>query len=277
MAVRIVEMGNDVVIVNGRHGYFIVNRNDRFIGQSLIKYGEYVEAEWNMLSQYCSADGVVIDIGANIGAHTVPMARLVGAGGTVLAVEPNPAVFNQLCGNLAVNGIYNVRALNIALGEKREIFNIPSIDYGSKGNFGALSLPQWRETQGGTPVLAFPLDEIVSLHRVDLIKIDVEGMEASVIRGAKRIIASNRPVMYVENDRVERSMELIELLHDIKYEMWWHMPHSFNQKNWFSSGIDGYDHCVSLNMLCVPVEKSVEYPVNGLEKVRNSEDHPWRR
>src|SRR6185295_17083394 len=127
-------------LVRGRHGLFIANPNDLYIGRSLIHYGEFSELEWRLLGRLCAPGDIVAEIGANIGAHTVALARTVGVHGEVLAVEPQPEIYRTLCANAMLNGLANVTALACGCGERTETLRIPDYDHGYAANFGSISL-----------------------------------------------------------------------------------------------------------------------------------------
>jgi len=106
-------------------------------------------------------------------------------------------------------------------------------------------------------------------------KIDVEGMECMVLRGGKATIARQRPTMYIENDRVERSRELIELLWAYSYDLYWHITQYYNEKNYY--GVQGniYGNTSSFNMLCIPRDKGPR--VQGLPLITDACMHPLAR
>src|SRR5262245_2266954 len=88
---------------NCRHGRMLYNINDRFIGASLHAYGEYSEEEIDLFKQIVRAGDIVIEVGANIGAHTVWFSKETAqGGGRVVAFEPQRLVFQTLCANLAL-------------------------------------------------------------------------------------------------------------------------------------------------------------------------------
>src|SRR5690606_28828206 len=93
-----------------RHGPMLFNKRDLYVGRSLATYGEFSEAEIGLFRQILRPGGVVVEAGANIGAHTVPLARMVGESGAVVAFEPQRLQFQLLCANLALNGMINVFA-----------------------------------------------------------------------------------------------------------------------------------------------------------------------
>jgi hypothetical protein len=92
-----------------REGAMIYNINDRYIGRALDKYGEISHDEVLFLQQLIRPGMTVLDLGANIGLLTVPVARLVHPGGKVIAFEPQRIVYQMLCGNLALNAIESLR------------------------------------------------------------------------------------------------------------------------------------------------------------------------
>ena len=93
-----------------RHGRLMYLLNDAYIGRSLDVYGEYSEGEIDLFRQLLRPGDVAIDVGANIGALTVGMARLVQPGGAIVAFEPQRTIFDILCNNLRLNSLANVTA-----------------------------------------------------------------------------------------------------------------------------------------------------------------------
>ncbi len=93
-----------------RRGPMLFNRFDRYVGGSLARYGEFSPGELAAFRQIVPEGGVVVEVGANIGAHTVALPRLVGAAGVVVAFEPPRIAFQALCANLALNQCANVHA-----------------------------------------------------------------------------------------------------------------------------------------------------------------------
>jgi hypothetical protein len=84
-----------------RHGMMLYNVHDLYVGRSLDQYGEFSQGEIDLFGQILKPGQVVLDVGANIGAHTLWFAQTVGPSGTVLAFEPQRIVFQALCANLA--------------------------------------------------------------------------------------------------------------------------------------------------------------------------------
>jgi FkbM family methyltransferase len=261
-------------LVRGRHGLFIANPNDIYIGRSLIHYGEFSELEWQMLARLCGPDDIVAEVGANVGAHTVALAKAVGGRGEILAVEPQPKIYRMLVANAMLNGLANVTALQYGCGERAETLRIPDFNHGREVNFGGISLRGHAEATATVPIEVKKLDELLRPRtRLGLLKIDVEGMEAEVLRGAADAIAVFRPILYVENDRADKSPELIELIGKLGYRMWWHMPPLFNPENYFGSRDNLLGPAVSLNMLCLHASRGAA-AAGGLAEVTDPSRHP---
>lgn len=242
-------------IVTARHGMLLVNLQDHFIGQAIAAYGEYSETELNMILQYLPAGRDVVEIGANMGSHSLPLAKVAATQGRrLMAIEPQPVIFQQLCANLAINHIHNAIALNMACSESASNLYFSRQDYSAVGNFGGVAL-RLQGKADDERIAAQPLDELLdNSWDVGLLKIDVEGMERVVLLGAQQTISRCRPVIYLENDQPDKSRALIEQLWQIGYKIWFHLPPLFNPDNYAQRAENMYDDKVSINMLCLPEE-----------------------
>jgi FkbM family methyltransferase len=237
--------------------------HDYYIGGALERYGEYSHLELELLLRYLKPGDVVVEAGANIGCHTLPIAQVVGASGRVLAFEPQRILNQMLCANLALNAVWNVFAERAAVGAVAGEIGVPPIDYSEPGNFGGVSLGVGAET-----VQVRTIDEF-HLKRCDLIKIDVEGMELDVLKGAAGTIRRLRPTLYVENDRAEKSEALVRYLDELDYDLWWHLPPLFNPQNFKRDRDNVYsvNECpvVSLNMLCIHKRRAASVDLARVE------------
>jgi FkbM family methyltransferase len=150
-------------------------------------------------------DGIVLDIGANLGTFCVPLAKKVSKH-TYHAFEPQRIIHYQLCANTFINGLDNVHCHNFGLSDKEERLMLTMPDYASEGNIGAFSIDkevrdnEYECTTEGRKesMVVFTLDS--GAHKnVRLIKIDVEGHELEVIKGGiKTIKANNYPPIIFE-------------------------------------------------------------------------------
>ena len=179
-------------------------------------------------------------------------------------------MFQTLCANLALNGVMNVNCRCAALGEAGGSITIPPVDYNVAENFGGVPLGVG---PAGETTAVVTLDGY-NLSACDFIKIDVEGMEAAVIRGAKKTIEKFHPILYVENDRADRSAELIGLLQSLGYNLYWHTPLLFNRNNFYQNPVNEFGDVVSANML--GIHSSMPSDIGGLRKVEGPESS-WRK
>jgi len=245
-----------------REGYVVYNSNDVYIGRAIETYGEYGEIEADFLRRLLRPGAVVIEAGANMGTHTQVLSRVVGPSGFVYAYEPQRIVFQTLCANLALNSMVNVDARCAAVGAKAGYVLIPDFDYAREGNFGGIEISKFPE---GRKVPKVTLDADLELTRLDLIKIDVEGMELDVLKGAEQLLQQFAPALYVENDRKEKSEALICYLLAANYQLFWHIPPLFNPNNFYENRENVYGHVVSVNMLCLP--RNGKHSITGLEEI----------
>jgi FkbM family methyltransferase len=249
-----------------RNGPMLYNKYDIYMGGSLQKYGEFSVGEQEIFAQIVRSGALVVEVGANIGAHTVELARLAGRDGEVHAFEPQRIVFQALCANLALNQCANVFARQSAVGERAGFISVPPLDPAVRTNFGGVSL------QGVTFGESVPL---VTLDSLDLpacqfLKVDVEGMEVEVLKGSELLIETHRPIMYLENDRVERSEELLGIIERLDYNAYWHFPRMYNPANYFGDTENIFGNIASVNILCVP--KETKMAVDGLRQVRSVQE-----
>lgn len=256
-------------LVKGKYGYVLYNKHDRYIGKSIETYGEYSEAEIILLKQICQQGDVILEVGSNIGAHTIALSQFVGNSGKIYAFEAQRVIFQTLCANMALNSITNVECYHMAVASQKGFLKIPEIRYDIEYNFGGMGIDKFQE---GEKVPLVSLDSLVDVSRVNLIKVDVEGMESQVLTGAKQMIARYKPFLYVENDRVDKSKRLIELIDSFGYRMFWHLPPLFNPHNYAECSDNIFPGIVSVNMLCF--HKSVRFDPPGLTELSDSTFHP---
>lgn len=199
------------VLVSTEQGLMIINRfdcdrNQVGHGQWLLDHGVVSTGE-AQTAYDCLKDRtnpVIFDVGANIGTFTTWMARLF-PNGKIYCFEPQRLVFQMLCGNMAVNNIENCYTYNIGLGAENTRINITEPDYYAPEDFGTFSLVEDRfrnKSRYSSWVEILTLDTFVDLYevdRVDYIKIDVEGMDIDVLRGATATLKKFSPCIFIEH------------------------------------------------------------------------------
>ena len=196
-----------------------VSLND-YVGRSVFFFGDLDPKITWFLKRLLKPGDRVLDIGANIGLVTLWMSKLVGPQGTVHSFEPNPVLCHMLQATLAHNGITNVKLHSIALGASggQMELHVPI------GNFGAASLiRRTGQTAQVHTVPVMKLDEIILQESeesgIAFIKLDVEGFEYEVLKGARRVLQELRPdaILFETNDKDNLS-PVMQLLHDCGYD-----------------------------------------------------------
>jgi FkbM family methyltransferase len=260
-----------IVVKRCKHGVFMYNRNDSFVGRSLDLYGEWCDFELQLLGQFIRPGDTVIDAGANIGTHTVAFANMVGPGGVVHAFEPQRRSFLMLAGNVALNALDNVFCHQKALGDSVGEVLLPQMPSAEHFfNYSAMSIV--RHAPGGETVPLVTLDSL-NLSTCRVIKIDTEGMEEQVIDGACELIARCRPILYVENNG-PNSERMNAILDELGYGAWWSTHPYYNPRNFFSNTENVWPKTVpSTNMICAPKEANISLP--RLEPFLGADDH-WQ-
>lgn len=187
-------------LVETKYGPMIINRNDRWQYQVLKDTGiphieEEIQKILELVSVVLPKNAVIVDGGANVGLITIPLAKQ-NPNYTVIAFEPQPAIFNALCGSISLNGLENIISHRLALSDKRETLSLPIIDYNSRRDFGNVVLQPYDGHIDNRNVSAVRLDDMV--EKVDFIKLDIEKMELKALQGAEFLIDKYRPWCWVE-------------------------------------------------------------------------------
>ncbi len=254
-------------LTDARHGRFLYNGNDAFIGRSLEIYGEWSEAEVRLFAQILRPGDVVVEAGSNIGTHTVPISKMVGESGRVHAFEGARTTHHLLCANLALNECFNVHAHGKAVGATRGRLPFPVLDPRLQNNFGGVSpaLVQHMPNVPVEQVEAIPIDDL-DLDRLTLVKSDIEGGEIDLLRGAQRTIARLRPVLYLEING--NRDELVAQVESFGYEAYYYLTPMFLAGNVRGCEEDVF-RAASADLLCMPAESVA---VEGLTRAGVGDD-----
>ena len=231
-----------------RYGTMLTLPSDNVISKSLRIYGEWAEHELSILRSFISTGATVVDVGANIGTHTLPFSRWVKTG-RVLAIEAQPVVCEILRRNCRRNSCANVDVVNAICGEKRGHVEFRP-DYAGEKNFGGVSFAnaasdtrlamfRWLDRLRSSAVTSIPvvtLDDLCRSQRVSFIKLDIEGMELDALRGGRELIGRCQPVISFEQNSTARLSETHDYLTGMGYRMLWLETQPFNRSNFRGQG-----------------------------------------
>ena len=230
-------------VVDSRYGKLIASRSDVYLSRSLFEYGEFSEGEVEFFRQFITPESIVCDVGANIGAHSLAFSKMAKH---VYAFEPVPLLYQALCGMIALNELRNVSAYNIGIGERETSMSYMDIEREEYNNWGGASLLPF---DGTHEIQIVPLE--VPCH---FLKVDVEGMELEVLKGAEKMIQQCRPILYVEADRQDKFKALHAYIKHLGYYPYWHTPLLYNPKNIKGNPRDIWPGMGSLNLACFPMK-----------------------
>ncbi len=177
----------------------------------------YFSQDERVLSICLKRGDVFVDVGANIGLLSLKAASLVGPTGIVYSIEPHPRTYRYLVGNVRLNRFTNVRAFNIAAGdrESRTHFTNKRSDDSNRVS-----------PEGGIEVPISTVDKILSneAREIGCLKVDVEGMEKFVMLGARKVLQRTRCVYFETKEKNFRhygysTPELLELMQELGFQV----------------------------------------------------------
>lgn len=153
--------------------------------------GSYEYQKRQLFEKVITPGSVVFDIGAHVGYYTLLSAVLVGHTGMVFAFEPNPGNLSLLKRHLVINSLTNVKIMDMAVSDRTGSVHFDNSPHSSMGHISPT---------GTITVRTDSLDNLYAQQKVpapDVIKIDVEGAELSVLRGGKNLLSTHHPVIFL--------------------------------------------------------------------------------
>jgi len=218
--------GNNYTILELGNGAKLRFRNVDQIGRALYFNRNFENNIVTHIVNNIHENDVVIDIGANIGYYTIQFAKKTSSKGKVLAIEPNPTMYKELLYNIKLNNYNNILLDDSALNDQKGSadFYIPRI--GKEGHASLFPNVSF-EVSEKIKVNLDTLDDILDkyqINKVDLIKIDVEGAELSIFKGAKKLLSSKfKPKIYFECSEItceafgHNVIDVLKFLDDLDY------------------------------------------------------------
>lgn len=255
-------------IIQARYGTMLVQLNDMVVGRSLREYGEWAQTEIDFMLSFLRPAMTVVDVGANVGAHTLAFAHAVGINGTVVSIEPERTAFHTLAANIALNELQQVATFNAACGEAEGLVRVQRVDPSREGNYGMCQVNP--ESDAGTQLVRQISIDYLQLGSCHLIKADVEGYELAVLKGAVRTIEAYGPVLYLEANTIDKTHAVLAYVHDVLgYKAFWHVTNGFNPNNFNGNPVEIFPNADSeFALVCVPQAM----PATNLIPVSGSDD-----
>ncbi|MEX0270975.1 tetratricopeptide repeat protein [Leptolyngbyaceae cyanobacterium UHCC 1019] len=242
-----------------RHGMMMFNVSDLGIGRSLDLYGEWTESAVSLFQSLVQLGNTVVEVGTDIGAHTVFFAKTVGLQGKVIAIEPLRMQFQMLCANLALNSITNTHSYPIALGETTGFLPLNAI--------AKPAATQTFPTANNAPkeqVQVATLDSF-GIAQCRLLKLNVAEMTLPVLRGASQTLQRCQPALYLVELAEPLDTAITEYLSSLGYDLYWHRPPLYSPHNFTQTSRNVFGNQSQSNMLGFQHTQNIT--VNGLERV----------
>ena len=179
-------------------------RTDSGVAEELASTGVWEQGQVDLFSRLVCPGETALDIGANIGHHTVALSKMVGEAGKVIAFEPQMQMFNLLNANIVLNRCQNVLPYKLAVGSSPASLKMGAISYDDFLPFGSLGIQREpTPTSQGESVDVVRLDDFLPKldlagAPVSLMKVDVQAHELFVFQGAKEFLRKVQPSISFE-------------------------------------------------------------------------------
>lgn len=209
---------SDLVVKHGKYKFTYSGGGDR--GEILYHacWNKLFFEELDKIKNYIKPGDTVIDVGGNLGFFVLILNELVGESGKIYSFEPSKKLKERLESTISNNNLKNVTVVNLALGETE---GSTTLHFNPKQT-GLSSIVS--DFDGGSlseEIQITTLDKFSKAinERISFIKIDTEGYEPQVLKGAKELISRHKPIIYIElgGDHQESSEEALQILKELDY------------------------------------------------------------
>lgn len=217
-AVEFLRLDNSILVVfsSSKYDYKFYSRITRKVNNFLIHdmYRSMVDHEEDIVQQFSPKIGdIVIDVGAAFGFYTILASKRVSQQGRVVAIEPQPDSFKMLNKNIKLNKLTNIVTLNYAVSSRKTTLKLYS-------SYSTIQERAGQSLQSYIEVSADNLDNLLrqlDIDQVNWIKVDVEGAELEVLKGAVGILSRSRDIaLFVEVHSPDLVRPILELCESYK-------------------------------------------------------------
>lgn len=248
----------------GQEFSLYISPKNGFIDKHIYLYGAYEPQILDLIARYLKKGGVFIDIGANIGQHSMFAASIVGVRGKVYSFEPIPYIFNQILDSARINHFDSIiSAHNVALGEKNRTATL----YVDKSNIGGSSVVKADRKDSSEITIDIKRgdDVLNNIQHINMIKMDVEGYEHEALLGMQKTITLYKPIIILEfsgqmysfkgNNDGDKILSFLEKIGYDIYDVGNYMKKIISKDAFLSEFTLGRNQC---DILCLPRNKNYE-------------------
>lgn len=219
---------NEILMVNGYKLNIIPN--DPGISSELSIFHVHEPLTTNLIKNKLKEDMICLDIGSNIGYYAILESNLVGVGGKVIAIEPNPTNYKYLLKNLKLQNNNNTESYNFAASNKDG--TIKFLIYETSNE--CMTIPDGEESKYPGEVIEVPTKKMdtfvqeLNLNTVDFLRMDVEGFEYYIFEGLKTTLERFKPLIQIELHvnimGIDKTKLILEHLKSLGYEIEYYIP-----------------------------------------------------
>jgi len=231
------------IITECKYGPMAFYKTDDPIGTCLYYYGEWAEQEFEIIDKLVNTESSCIDLGANIGTHTVWLSKKCFRG-YIFSIEPQFYIFQLLNTNIVLNDATNCIPINSFVMNYKGVKSMAALiaypEPNVKVNYGEFNI-RAHQNDNGIKTNVMKLDDLdIRDKRIDFIKMDCEGSEKEVLLSGQNLITKSKPHMYLEFNGKNGNDEVLYALNDLGYNCYWHVYTKYNKNNYKSNNINVY-------------------------------------
>ena len=209
-------------------------KNDQGISTELQIYESHEPLTTHLMINELKQDMVCIDLGSNIGYYAVIESNIIGESGKIFAIEPSPVNFPILKLNLENQKKNNFVAYNIGIGDKNEEMEFI---ISAKSNWSRIRMNN-EKINSEDKVIKIPVKTLNSfvnendIKKIDILRMDVEGFEYSILLGANEVLEKFKPKLFIEIHKMylgkEKTYQIFNELKNKKYEIKYYIPRIYD-------------------------------------------------